>query len=126
VSIQPRFERRAAIVSGNRSKTMSDDTLEAARRSLDPDRLLPGEHPDTSDQADAAHWVQVYSELRDTKRTLAADLSAALEGATDAARTELESVDMVLIRHQMDRFDRRFHYWSERERELSRATISER
>ena len=105
---------------------MSDEPLEAARRSLDPDRLLPGEHPDTSDHADAAHWVQVYGELRDTKHTLAADLAAALDGATDPARTELESVDMVLIRHQMDRFERRFQYWSERERELSRAAIRER
>jgi hypothetical protein len=68
----------------------------------------------------------VYRELRDTKRTLAADLAAALEGATAAARQELESVDMVLIRYQLDRFDRRFNYWSDRQRELAKATASER
>jgi hypothetical protein len=95
--------------------------MEAARRSLDPERLLPGENPDSPDPADAAHWVQVYHELKETKKTLAADLASALEGASQVARAELESVDMVLIRVQLDRFDRRFRYWSERERELSGA-----
>jgi hypothetical protein len=104
---------------------MTEDSIEAARRSLDPERLLPGEDPATDDPADVASWVQVYRELRDTKKTLAADLAAALVSASEAARAELESVDMVLIRVQLDRFDRRYHYWSERERELSRATSRE-
>jgi hypothetical protein len=98
---------------------MTDDSLEAARRSLDPERLLPGEDLDSADPADAARWVTIYRELRETKQTLADDLSAALETASQPARAELESVDMVLISVQLDRFDRRFTYWSARQRELS-------
>jgi predicted nuclease with TOPRIM domain len=98
---------------------MNDDSVEAARRSLDPERLLPGEDLTSSDREDAAHWVQVYRELRDTKKTLAADLATALDGAGEVARAELEAVDMVLIRTQLDRFERRFMYWSSREQELN-------
>jgi hypothetical protein len=82
---------------------------------------LPGENPDSREQEDAAHWVQVYRELMETKQTLAADLAIALERSGEAARAELESVDMVLIRFQLQRFERRFAHWSERERELSGA-----
>jgi hypothetical protein len=98
---------------------MTDDSLEAARRSLDPERLLPGEDLESADPADAARWVTIYRELKETKQILADDLSAALETASQAARAELETVDMVMIRVQLDRFDRRFSYWSDRERELS-------
>ena len=34
---------------------MTDDPREAARRSLDPGRLLPGENPDSHEHEDAAH-----------------------------------------------------------------------
>ncbi|PZR86952.1 MAG: hypothetical protein DLM67_23025 [Candidatus Nephthysia bennettiae] len=93
--------------------------MEAARRSLDPERLLPGEDLASNDPADVARWVTIYRELKETKQTLADDLAAALETASQAARAELESVDMVLISVQLDRFERRFTYWSDRERELS-------
>jgi hypothetical protein len=98
---------------------MTGDAREAARRSLDPDRLLPGENPESREQEDAAHWVRVYQELKETKETLAADLTAALERSGEAARAELESVDVVLIQFQLQRFRRRLRYWSERQRELS-------
>ncbi|MBJ7601254.1 hypothetical protein [Candidatus Nephthysia bennettiae] len=98
---------------------MTDDSMEAARRSLDPERLLPGEDLASNDPADVARWVTIYRELKETKQTLADDLAAALETASQAARAELESVDMVLISVQLDRFERRFTYWSDRERELS-------
>jgi CBS-domain-containing membrane protein len=47
---------------------------------------------------------------------LAEDLTAALARTGEVARAELESVDAVLIRTQLQRFERRFQYWSERER----------
>jgi hypothetical protein len=98
---------------------MTDDPQEAARRSLDPDRLLPGENPHSLEPDDAAHWFQVYGELVATKRTLAADLAAALEHTGEAASAELRSVDMVLIRHQLERFERRVKYWHVRVGELN-------
>jgi hypothetical protein len=45
-------------------------------------------------------------------------LAPAEQRAGETARAELE---MVLIRAQLERFERRFNYWSERTRELSRA-----
>jgi hypothetical protein len=105
---------------------MNNDPVEAARRSLDPERRLPGENLDSTDPEDAAHWVGVYRELKETKQSLAKQLEAGLKGASGAARAELESVDAVLIRVQLDRFQRRLEYWSERERDLRAATISER
>lgn len=85
-------------------------------RSLDPERLLPGEDPESIKREEAARWAQVYRELMETKRMLAEDLTAALARTGEVARAELESVDAVLIRTQLQRFERRFQYWSERER----------
>jgi hypothetical protein len=105
---------------------MTDDSMEAARRSLDPERLLPGEDLESGNPADAARWVGIYRELKNTKQLLANDLSAALERASQPARAELESVDMVLIRVQLDRFRRRLAFWSDRERELGSMAAREK
>jgi hypothetical protein len=102
---------------------MSDDAIEAARRSLDPQRQLPGENLDSMDPNDAAHWVQVYRQLLETKQTLADALGASLPEVGREAREELEGVDLVLIRVQLDRFERRFSYWSARQRELEAGAV---
>jgi hypothetical protein len=100
---------------------MTDDPREAARRSLDPERLLPGEEWDSSDRQTAARWAHVYRELMETKQMMAANLTAAVDRVSLTARAELKSVDLVLIRFQLERFERRYKYWSERERELTGA-----
>jgi hypothetical protein len=100
---------------------MTDDPQEAARRSLDPERLLPGEDLQSSEANDAAHWARIYRELMETKQSLADRLEAALREVSGEARAELESVDVVLIKVQLDRFQRRFLYWSARQRELQTA-----
>jgi hypothetical protein len=56
------------------------------------------------------------------KRALVAQLRTEMENASEPASTELGSVDMVLIRNQMARFERRLEYWSNREQELSTAS----
>jgi hypothetical protein len=43
---------------------MTDDSMEVARRSLDPERLLPGEDLKSADPVDAARWVTIYRELK--------------------------------------------------------------
>ena len=105
---------------------MSDDAAEAARRSTDPQRQLPGENLDSMNPDDAAHWVGVYRELMETKQTLSDALGASLAEVSSEAREELESVDLVLIRVQLDRFQSRFRYWSERQRELEAGAVRER
>jgi hypothetical protein len=102
---------------------MADDPVEAARRSLDPDRQLPGENLDSSDPEDAAHWARVYRELMETKQILAGDLKAAFKEVSEAARAELETVDMVMIKVQLDRFQRRFAYWSGRQEALQSTEV---
>jgi hypothetical protein len=104
--------------SGAEVGTMTDDPQEAARRSLDPERLLPGEDLQSVEPDDAAHWARIYRELMQAKQTLADDLAASLREVGDEAHAELESVDMVMIKVQLDRFQRRFRYWSTRQREL--------
>jgi hypothetical protein len=54
---------------------------------------------------------------------LAADLAAALEHTGEAASAELRSVDMVLIRHQLERFERRAKYWYARVGELNGSRL---
>jgi hypothetical protein len=116
-SLDPRIVR-----SGDRGlEAMTDNPREAARRSLDPERLLPGEDIESSDRETAARWAQVYRELMETKQMMAANLTAAVDRVSSSARAELKTVDLVLIRFQLDRFERRYQYWSECERKLTGA-----
>jgi hypothetical protein len=104
---------------------MTNDPQEAARRSLDPERLLPGEDLRSLEPDDAAHWARIYRELMEAKQAMADGLEASLREVGDEAHAELESVDMVLIKVQLDRFQRRFRYWSGRQRELQAAAQRE-
>lgn len=97
---------------------MGDAAREAAEKSVDPDRLLVGENPDTTYLDDAAHWVTVYSELLAVKRDLLATSEEHL-GSMDAdGRQEVASTDLVVLDTEMKRFSRRLEFWRERCREL--------
>jgi hypothetical protein len=68
-----------------------------------PSAGYPARTLDSADPEDAAHWAGVYRELKEAKQSLARQLEAGLKEASGAARAELESVDVVLIRFQLDR-----------------------
>lgn len=99
---------------------MTDDDLqEAARRSIDSDRVVPGQGLNSIDGEAAAHWAQIYRELMETRHLLSDHLRAVLEPTGTPAPEASPSVDTALMRLQLGHFERRFKYWSERERELN-------
>ncbi len=97
-----------------------DELRRAALRSVDQERLLPGEERDlrSADPRDAAHWAAVYGELLDFKRTLLRDLGEKLRTVSDDARPEVDN-DMVILVAEESRLDRRHRLWTDRARELA-------
>ena len=101
---------------------MDDDEelRRAAMRSVDQERVLPGEERDlrSSSAEDAAHWVAVYAELLSFKRELLRDLEKRLRGVTDSVRPELDN-DLVILVAEESRLARRHLLWTTRMRELA-------
>ena len=95
------------------------DPNDVARDAVDPDRLLPGEDPDQARPGDADHWIQVYGELRTTKLHLLNELRTRVAGLGPSAATELEGIDEVILQLQVDRFERRLAFWTDRIRGLA-------
>ena len=95
------------------------DKKKATEQQIDESRLLPGEELDTPHPDDALHWASVYAELMQFKDKTIENVSAQLPGASDEARHEIETTDMVVLRAERDRFERRARFWKKRYRELS-------
>jgi hypothetical protein len=101
-----------------------EDTIEGQRalQAVDPDRLLPGENPDTPHLEDAAHWVTVYSELVLFKERLLDTAQLGLTQLTaSVARAEAAGTDLVVLSAERDRLRSRLDFWKRRQRELSRG-----
>ena len=64
----------AAKPRGKGQYRQMSDEHDVRKMSIDPDRLLPGEQAGTNDRDDAAHWINVYTELQATKRQLISNL----------------------------------------------------
>lgn len=90
---------------------MREEEAQAAKSVSDHDRLLPGEDPRSDAPADAAHWIEVYSQLRKTKQQLVANLKAAMEKQSAEVRAELEASDLRMLELQIQRFERRLAFW---------------
>jgi hypothetical protein len=87
----------------------------AADEASDPNRLLPGEAPDSADPDDARVWVDVYSELLDYKRELLLVTREKLADMRDEpARREVVETDAVVIDAERVRFERRLEFWTSR------------
>jgi hypothetical protein len=93
---------------------MSDPEEEATRRALDAQRLLPGEDPGTNERDQFAHWVDVYTRLRETKLQLIANLEELMERQPPAVRDELDRSDLQILERQVERFERRLAFWKEK------------
>ena len=93
----------------------------AADKVADPDRLLPGEQPATSNLEDIDHWLSVYSELLGIKeRLLDTTERAASELDEDDAQTEVANTDLTLLEGERKRLWKRLRYWQRRKREAER------
>jgi hypothetical protein len=98
----------------------------AARKAVDVERLLPGENPSTGFVDDCRHWLRVYTELLDLKRTVMGSMTQVKEEAEPEVRAEIEGTDLVIMRAEAERFQRRLDYWRHRLGELEKAEASRR
>jgi hypothetical protein len=77
--------------------------------------LLEGEDPDTADVDDARHWQTVYQELKSFKlRMIQTAESAIGDGLEKPASREIVSTDLVALKAELRRFDRRLSFWTRR------------
>src|SRR5438132_10292585 len=77
---------------------------EAAEAATHGGRLLPGEDPQRADPQDAAHWVEVYSELLSFKQDVLNLIGARMsEMREEPARLEVEQTDVVVVRAEAER-----------------------
>ena len=77
--------------------------------------MLEGEEPDTADLDDARHWQTVYTELKSFKqRMIETAESAIADGIQKPASREIVSTDLVALRAELRRFDRRLAFWTDR------------
>jgi hypothetical protein len=101
--------------SRGRNKRALEDTL-------DGDRLLQGEDPNSSDPEDARHWAAVYGELLSFKEDLlstARQRQARMSEAT--AKKEVTATDIQILEVERDRLRRRLNFWEAKIRKVERA-----
>jgi hypothetical protein len=92
----------------------AEETQEAALDAVQPDRLLPGEDEATTHLDDAGHWLKVYTELYDFKRSLLNVAEARVVTMEGAARTEVEETDLLILIAEAERLERRLRFWDSR------------
>ena len=96
-------------------KKGKDDEKAAAGEAVDPDRLLPGEDPESSELEDSAHWIAVYSELLLFKERLLDTAGQGLSNMTEAeSRQEAANTDLMLLSAERTRLQRRLEFWKQR------------
>jgi hypothetical protein len=86
----------------------------AANKAVAEERLLPGEEPSSSDPEDASHWIAVYSELLTFKRGILEQSTDEAAEMSPAAKREVESTDLVVLRAEAARLERRLSFWQNR------------
>ncbi|MDQ6919644.1 MAG: hypothetical protein M3Z98_09840 [Candidatus Dormibacteraeota bacterium] len=93
----------------------------AAKDSVDPGRLLPGEDPKAAHPDDALHWAQVYRELTEFKNRAIDRITIDAVGLGDTARQEVRATDLVVLRAERDRFQKRADFWRDRYRVIAKS-----
>lgn len=93
------------------------DRLLHLQANLQSDRAKPrdleGEDLESTDPADAVHWVAVYQELCRFKRFLIASIQQEGASADAAAKEELSRDDQALS-VELERLELHLDYWKER------------
>lgn len=86
------------------------DADDLTRLNTNPDRSLPGEDPGSTYADDVRHWLAVYSELVEAKRSVLAELRTTHERIELDARPEIE-LDIRLAEMEEARLLRRLNFW---------------
>src|SRR5260370_16967679 len=79
---------------------------------VDPDRLLPGEEPATTNLDDIDHWLSVYSELLGFKQRLV-DTTEQAAAELDHSDAQAEGADtaLTLLEREPNRPWSHLPYW---------------
>jgi hypothetical protein len=85
-----------------------------ARAAVDESRLLDGEDPGSTVAEDALHWLAVYRELANFKQSLLQEMGDSLPAMRGVTAAEVHSIDMVIVRQQLERYKRRIRFWEGR------------
>jgi hypothetical protein len=96
------------------SKTSQTEKEQAALDQVEPDRLLAGEDEDTRHIDDAIHWVKVYSELLEFKRSVLGTTEQHVATMDPVASDEVQQTDLIALHAEALRFERRLVYWRTR------------
>jgi hypothetical protein len=86
----------------------------AAIEQVEPDRLLAGEDEATPHLDDAVHWVKVYLELLEFKRSVLATTEEHVGTMDPDAGVEVQKTDLKALHAETLRFERRLVYWRQR------------
>jgi hypothetical protein len=106
-------------MSPDPAETSQAEKEQAALDQVQPDRLLAGEDEDTRHIDDAVHWVKVYTELLEFKRSVLATTEKHVVTMEPAASAEVQETDLVALHAEALRFERRLVFWRTRIAELS-------
>jgi len=91
-----------------------DAARHAARRAVDPSRLIEGEDLELPQPADARQWVTVYSELLTFKQKMLDHMYHDLQELSWPASREVRETDVPLIEGEQIRYQRRLRFWQAR------------
>ncbi len=96
------------------TETSQSEDERAALEQVEPDRLLAGEDEGTRHLDDAMHWVKVYSELLEFKRSVLATTEEHVVTMDADASVEVQQTDLKALHAEALRFERRLVYWRTR------------
>ena len=97
---------------------MTKDPKEAAKGSVDPDRMMSGEDPNTQHLDDAVHWLSVYADLTAFKADILAHTESRVVELQPDAADEIEATDITVLEAEAQRFRQRYDFWRRRVQEL--------
>jgi hypothetical protein len=99
---------------GDNPEKPAPDAEVAALEQVEPDRLLEGEDEATQHIDDAVHWVKVYVELLEFKRSVLATTEEHIGTMDPDAGAEVQQTDLKALHAETLRFERRLVYWRAR------------
>jgi hypothetical protein len=106
-------------MNDQRSETTASSSDEkAALEQVQPDRLLDGEDENSQHLDDAEHWVKVYAELLEFKRSVLATTEEHVGTMDVDASLEVQKTDLQALHAEALRFERRLIYWRGRASDL--------
>lgn len=95
-----------------------DEVRDAVDKVADPNRLLEGEDPETTDAREALRWLSAYAELLEFKQNVVGEAEASAGELSQRAQQEAEA-DLTLLNAERERLKQRYAFWKARVVELS-------